>query len=629
MAMGSSHESYVLRWNEFQSNIAQCFQEFRQDDHFLDVTLTCDEETAGGQIRAHRVILAASSAYFRRILAQNPAPQPILLMPPNVSLNELANLIDFMYNGEVCVLQENIDSFMKLAEMMKVKGLFEEKVRPPIPKLPPGLNVRRQPVSNTATPAARAPPILPSPAKRARPHQARASPSPRGRGGSGPSGSGRQPSPRQPHLASGNVTANVHPETDYDDSYDDMPAPAPFPTPASTKSATGKSSAADRAAAAASGTRLIALQCPKCPSRLPGVDAFKEHMELYHVEGDEGAAAAGVAADAAEREPEPVDQEHACDICGKVLKTRKTLINHCKRMHGSFAEVKEPEASSSVMEPDPAEGYPDLPLNENELMDASSPEMTRPKAQAQKFNKLPAYSSTNPAASVTSGAGTSGEELLDPRPYGAGTPRGPQRPPQSRPHLLPGQSDLAGTSRSGVKNALRHPQAHSEPPYNNRGVRPDIRKIGMRLGGKISISSMESSGPRPTTDRKQGLSITKLEGESGPAGRSSPAAGVVLPSRAGPSRGSGSDLPPIVKQEPHDHLETPNPNEHMYEEEYSHDSQTGNSQNPTGSSHQYGTGSAGHEVMRSDDADMYPYEDDEDYEGYDEDSYHNLPEESN
>ncbi|XP_059088107.1 zinc finger protein chinmo-like [Tigriopus californicus] len=613
--MGSSHESYVLRWNEFQSNMAQCFQEFRQDDEYLDVTLSCDEE-AGGQIRAHRVILAASSAYFRRILAQNPAPHPILLMPPSVTLGQLANLIDFMYNGEVCVLQENIDAFMKLAEMMKVKGLVEEKARPQIPKLPPGLNVRRQPVASPASHTARAPPVLPSPAKRARPNPTRGSLAPRGRGGAGASG-GRPSSSRAaplppPSSAASAVHAAPHlePEPDFDDGYDDAPA---YP-PATAKNPAGPSGATDRAGA--SGTRLIALQCPKCPSRLPGVDAFKEHMEMYHVEGDEGAAGSGLADVASE--PEPVDQEHACDICGKVLKTRKTLINHCKRMHGGFGEAKEPETPEPVPESEPADHFPELPLNENELLDSGSPEMTRPKGQAQKYNKPPAA----PAS------GASSQDLLEPRPFGAGTPRGPQRPPQSRPHMLASPADLAHPSGSGAKGASRpHP---SQADYSMRGARPDIRKIGMRLGGKISISSMESSSPRPTADRKQGLSITKLKGEGGPAGRQSPAATVLQP-RPGPSRGLGSDMPPIVKQEPHEHYETANPNEHLYEDDYSHDSQPGGPSNLASSSnapqHQYGP-DTGHEVMRGDEANMYPYEDEEDYEGYDEESYNNLPEES-
>jgi hypothetical protein len=53
--MGSSsgpQESFVLRWSEFQANIANSFQELREDEDFFDVTVACDGEH---QISAHKV----------------------------------------------------------------------------------------------------------------------------------------------------------------------------------------------------------------------------------------------------------------------------------------------------------------------------------------------------------------------------------------------------------------------------------------------------------------------------------------------------------------------------------------------------------------------------------------------
>ena len=42
-------------------------------------------------------------------------------MPPGVRFAELAYLVDFMYHGEVSILQDEIQSFMNLAELLKVK----------------------------------------------------------------------------------------------------------------------------------------------------------------------------------------------------------------------------------------------------------------------------------------------------------------------------------------------------------------------------------------------------------------------------------------------------------------------------------------------------------------------------
>lgn len=144
--MGSNHDAFVLRWSEFQCNVTTSFQSLRGEEDFFDVTLACDEDH---QVKAHKVILAASSSFFRGLLKRNPGPNPILIMPPAVTFTELNHLIDFMYNGEVSIVQDEIDSFMTLAEMLKVKGLVEEKPetaknqapQPKMPKLPPGTNV--------------------------------------------------------------------------------------------------------------------------------------------------------------------------------------------------------------------------------------------------------------------------------------------------------------------------------------------------------------------------------------------------------------------------------------------------------------------------------------------------------
>ena len=51
--MGASNqEAFVLRWNDFHSNIATSFKDLRDDDDFLDVTVACDEDN---QLQAHKV----------------------------------------------------------------------------------------------------------------------------------------------------------------------------------------------------------------------------------------------------------------------------------------------------------------------------------------------------------------------------------------------------------------------------------------------------------------------------------------------------------------------------------------------------------------------------------------------
>lgn len=57
-------QHFCLRWNNYQSSITSAFENLRDDEDFVDVTLACE----GRSIKAHRVVLSACSPYFRDLL---------------------------------------------------------------------------------------------------------------------------------------------------------------------------------------------------------------------------------------------------------------------------------------------------------------------------------------------------------------------------------------------------------------------------------------------------------------------------------------------------------------------------------------------------------------------------------
>jgi len=115
MAMG---ENFCLRWNNFESNISVAFRELRDDKDFFDVTLACDEN----QIQAHKVILSACSPFFRTVLKRNKHDHPLLYLK-GVKYSDIVAVLNFMYHGEVNVAQDELNSFLAVAEDLKVKGL--------------------------------------------------------------------------------------------------------------------------------------------------------------------------------------------------------------------------------------------------------------------------------------------------------------------------------------------------------------------------------------------------------------------------------------------------------------------------------------------------------------------------
>ena len=93
---------------------------FREDNDFADMTLACED---GQQVEAHKVILAASSPFFQNLLGRNKHPHPLIYMR-GVKSYDLLAIVDFLYHGEANVFQENLDSFLAVAEELQLKGLM-------------------------------------------------------------------------------------------------------------------------------------------------------------------------------------------------------------------------------------------------------------------------------------------------------------------------------------------------------------------------------------------------------------------------------------------------------------------------------------------------------------------------
>ena len=113
-------EKLCLKWNKFQENINSAFESLREDSDFTDVTLACED---GHQIEAHKVILAASSPFFKGLFKRIKHANLLVYMRGVLSEN-LTAIIDFLYLGEANVYQENLDSFLAIAEELKLKGLM-------------------------------------------------------------------------------------------------------------------------------------------------------------------------------------------------------------------------------------------------------------------------------------------------------------------------------------------------------------------------------------------------------------------------------------------------------------------------------------------------------------------------
>ena len=113
-------EKLCLQWNDFKDNVIASFGNLREDNDFTDVTLACED---GKQVEAHKVILSSSSPFFQNILKRNQHTHPLIYMR-GVKFEDISAIIDFLYFGETNVYQENLDSFLAIAQELQLKGLM-------------------------------------------------------------------------------------------------------------------------------------------------------------------------------------------------------------------------------------------------------------------------------------------------------------------------------------------------------------------------------------------------------------------------------------------------------------------------------------------------------------------------
>merc|ERR1719264_2114900 len=118
--MDPTSQVFCLRWNNHRNNLLAVFDHLLQTEAFCDVTIACD----GASVKCHKMILSACSAYFQQLFMENTCDHPIVFLK-DIKYEEIRAILDYMYKGEVNVAQDHLPGLLKVAELLKVKGLVE------------------------------------------------------------------------------------------------------------------------------------------------------------------------------------------------------------------------------------------------------------------------------------------------------------------------------------------------------------------------------------------------------------------------------------------------------------------------------------------------------------------------
>ncbi|MCL4158088.1 UNVERIFIED_CONTAM: hypothetical protein GTU68_017282, partial [Idotea baltica] len=85
---------------------------------YCDATIACH----GKYFPVHRFVLTTCSEYFEEIFERTQCKHPFIIVK-DVEELQLEALLNYMYKGEVNVLQDRLPGLIRAAEALKVRGL--------------------------------------------------------------------------------------------------------------------------------------------------------------------------------------------------------------------------------------------------------------------------------------------------------------------------------------------------------------------------------------------------------------------------------------------------------------------------------------------------------------------------
>ncbi|XP_042232328.1 uncharacterized protein LOC121873082 [Homarus americanus] len=111
----------VVLWQNWGEHVGRQLPHFLAGATLTDVTISVGSRS----IKAHRIILAFFSTYFRKMLEEVSEERPMVVVFPGANFDALQVIIAYMYRGQVNVPGELLPHVIELAKLLKVKGLIE------------------------------------------------------------------------------------------------------------------------------------------------------------------------------------------------------------------------------------------------------------------------------------------------------------------------------------------------------------------------------------------------------------------------------------------------------------------------------------------------------------------------
>ena len=128
-----------LKFDQFQKVTVEARQKMRNNE-FCDVTLVSADNK---KLEAHKVILAASSSFFKNMLQSEKPCHPVIFMS-GAKHEVLDSMLEFIYTGETKIANHDIDSFVKMITSIELFGVNEEALKKECDKKKENMSIKRK-----------------------------------------------------------------------------------------------------------------------------------------------------------------------------------------------------------------------------------------------------------------------------------------------------------------------------------------------------------------------------------------------------------------------------------------------------------------------------------------------------
>ena len=116
-----SKKKFSVEWNDHQTAWIRSMSDLRAKNDFADVTLVTDDKV---KFSAHKILLSSCSNTLKFILKDIIHPNPLLYLS-GINSENFGFVLDYIYCGEVKLLQEQLKGFLESATKLEIEGLFD------------------------------------------------------------------------------------------------------------------------------------------------------------------------------------------------------------------------------------------------------------------------------------------------------------------------------------------------------------------------------------------------------------------------------------------------------------------------------------------------------------------------